>query len=54
MGRGRHRTIDYYERVIKTFHSTEQVQRFARLFMAPGVPLGGSTGPPRDGSGAEP
>lgn len=38
--------IDYYERVIKTFHSTEQVQRFARLFMAPGVfHCGGGTGP---------
>jgi hypothetical protein len=39
-------TIDYYERVIKTFHSTKQVQRFARLFMAPGVfHCGGGTGP---------
>lgn len=39
-------TIDYYERVIGTFHSTEQVQRFARLFMAPGVfHCGGGTGP---------
>lgn len=38
--------IDYYERVIDTFHSTEQVQRFARLFMAPGVfHCGGGTGP---------
>jgi Tannase and feruloyl esterase len=38
--------IDYYERVIATFHSTEQVQRFARLFMAPGVfHCGGGTGP---------
>jgi hypothetical protein len=39
-------TIDYYERVLDTFHSTEQVQRFARLFMAPGVlHCGGGTGP---------
>lgn len=39
-------TIDYYERVIKTFHSNKQVQRFARLFMAPGVfHCGGGTGP---------
>jgi Tannase and feruloyl esterase len=39
-------SIDYYDRVIKTFHSTEQVQRFARLFMAPGVfHCGGGTGP---------
>jgi hypothetical protein len=39
-------TIDYYERVIDHFHSTEQVQRFARLFMAPGVfHCGGGTGP---------
>jgi Tannase and feruloyl esterase len=46
MGGGRHRTIDYYERVIKMFHGTEQVQRFARLFMAPGVfHCGGGTGP---------
>lgn len=38
--------IDYYDRVIKTLHSTEQVQRFARLFMAPGVfHCGGGTGP---------
>jgi hypothetical protein len=38
--------IDYYERVIDHFHSTEQVQRFARLFMAPGVfHCGGGTGP---------
>ena len=38
--------IDYYERVIRTFHSTEQVKRFARLFMAPGVfHCGGGTGP---------
>ena len=33
--------IDYYERVIDTFHSTQQVQEFARLFMAPG----GGSGP---------
>jgi len=38
--------IDYYDRVIETLHSTEQVQRFARLFMAPGVfHCGGGTGP---------
>jgi Tannase and feruloyl esterase len=39
-------TIDYYNRVIDTLHSTEQVQRFARLFMAPGVfHCGGGIGP---------
>jgi pimeloyl-ACP methyl ester carboxylesterase len=39
-------TIDYYERVIDHFHSTQQVQRFARLFLAPGVfHCGGGTGP---------
>jgi Tannase and feruloyl esterase len=39
-------TIDYYERVIDRFHSTNQVQRFARLFMAPGVfHCAGGTGP---------
>jgi tannase/feruloyl esterase len=39
-------TVDYYERVLDTFHSTERVQRFARLFMAPGVlHCGGGTGP---------
>jgi len=38
--------IDYYERVIDEFNSTEQVQRFARLFMAPGVfHCAGGTGP---------
>jgi pimeloyl-ACP methyl ester carboxylesterase len=38
--------IDYYERVLDRFHSTNQVQRFARLFMAPGVGhCGGGTGP---------
>lgn len=38
--------IDYYDRVIDAFHSTKRVQRFARLFMAPGVAhCGGGTGP---------
>jgi pimeloyl-ACP methyl ester carboxylesterase len=38
--------IDYYERIIRTFHSEKQVKRFARLFMAPGVfHCGGGTGP---------
>jgi hypothetical protein len=30
-------SIDYYERVIDEFSSTRQVQRFARLFMVPGL-----------------
>jgi hypothetical protein len=39
-------TIDYYNRVIDTFGSRTQVQRFARLFMAPGVfHCAGGTGP---------
>jgi pimeloyl-ACP methyl ester carboxylesterase len=39
-------TIDYYNRVIRTFHSWTLVQRFARLFMAPGVfHCAGGTGP---------
>jgi pimeloyl-ACP methyl ester carboxylesterase len=39
-------SIHYYDRVIKSFDGTEQVQRFARLFMAPGVfHCGGGTGP---------
>jgi hypothetical protein len=39
-------TIDYYDRVIDKFHSTQQVQEFARLFMAPGVfHCGGGPGP---------
>lgn len=39
-------TVDYYEDVIDTFHSAEQVQEFARLFMAPGVGhCGGGAGP---------
>ena len=39
-------TIDYYEKVISTFHSTTQVQEFARMFMAPGVGhCGGGAGP---------
>jgi pimeloyl-ACP methyl ester carboxylesterase len=39
-------TVDYYDRVIDRFHSTQQVQGFARLFMAPGVGhCGGGAGP---------
>jgi feruloyl esterase len=39
-------TVDYYNRVIHTFHSLTRVQRFARLFMAPGVfHCGGGPGP---------
>jgi hypothetical protein len=39
-------TIDYYDKVIGSFHSTERVQEFARLFMAPGVGhCGGGAGP---------
>jgi hypothetical protein len=39
-------TIDYYERVIDTFHNAKQVRQFARLFMAPGVfHCAGGTGP---------
>jgi len=39
-------TIDYYDRVIREFHDTRQVQKFARLFMAPGVEhCGGGVGP---------
>jgi hypothetical protein len=39
-------TIDYYQKVIETFHSTQQVQEFARMFMAPGVGhCGGGAGP---------
>jgi hypothetical protein len=39
-------TITYYNRVIRTFHSQTLVQRFARLFMAPGVlHCAGGTGP---------
>jgi hypothetical protein len=39
-------TVDYYDRVIDEFHSTQQVQEFARLFMAPGVGhCGGGAGP---------
>jgi pimeloyl-ACP methyl ester carboxylesterase len=39
-------TVDYYDEVISTFHSTQQVQEFARLFMAPGVGhCGGGVGP---------
>jgi len=39
-------SVDYYNRVIHTFHSRTRVQRFARLFMAPGVThCGGGTGP---------
>jgi pimeloyl-ACP methyl ester carboxylesterase len=39
-------TIDYYDAVRATFHSTRQVQRFARLFVAPGVAhCGGGPGP---------
>jgi len=39
-------TVDYYDRVIETFHSAGQVQEFARLFIAPGVGhCGGGAGP---------
>jgi hypothetical protein len=39
-------SVDYYEKVIDTFHSTTQVLEFARLFMAPGVGhCGGGSGP---------
>lgn len=39
-------TIDYWDAVVDTFHSTTQVQEFARLFMAPGVGhCGGGAGP---------
>lgn len=39
-------TEGYYDRVVDVFHSRTQVQKFARLFMAPGVGhCGGGTGP---------
>jgi len=39
-------TVDYYDRVTGQFHSKQQVQEFARLFMAPGVGhCGGGAGP---------
>jgi len=39
-------SIDYYDRVIRGFGSTKQAQKFARLFMAPGVEhCGGGVGP---------